>query len=235
MNQALSFRVYAFLVGVSLLSKLLAASVSLAWDPNTDPDFVGYRIYYGPVDTKLQVIDTGSATSVNITNLIEAITYQFYATAYNSEGLESAPSSTITYTVPPSVVISTGDTDGDGLPDAYEVANGLNPNDPADALADNDGDGVTNLQEFYAGTDPNDPGSSLRITGSNIQEGSILIQFTTVLARTYVLQANDNFPSGEWVPLSNGLIGTGTEMQLADTIGDSSAQRMYRVVTAGPN
>lgn len=48
------------------------------------------------------------------------------------------------------------DSDGDGLPDAWEKKYGLNPNDAADASADADGDGFTNLEEFQAGTDPND-------------------------------------------------------------------------------
>jgi len=40
------------------------------------------------------------------------------------------------------------------MPDAYEIANGLDPLDAADATEDADGDGFTNLQEFRAGTDP---------------------------------------------------------------------------------
>lgn len=43
------------------------------------------------------------------------------------------------------------DTDNDGLPDAWEKANGLNPNDPADANADADDDGYTNIEEWLNG------------------------------------------------------------------------------------
>lgn len=38
-------------------------------------------------------------------------------------------------------VITGGDSDGDGIPDEIEIANGLDPNDPVDAFEDHDGDG----------------------------------------------------------------------------------------------
>jgi hypothetical protein len=40
------------------------------------------------------------------------------------------------------------DSDHDGMPDAWETANGLNPNDPVDRNDDRNGDGYTNLEEY---------------------------------------------------------------------------------------
>ena len=45
------------------------------------------------------------------------------------------------------------DSDSDGLPDAWELAHGTDPNTP-DADLDPDNDGRTNLEEYNAGTDP---------------------------------------------------------------------------------
>ena len=40
------------------------------------------------------------------------------------------------------------DSDGDGMPDEWETANGLNPNDPSDANGDCTGDGYTNIEKY---------------------------------------------------------------------------------------
>jgi hypothetical protein len=47
-----------------------------------------------------------------------------------------------------------GDSDCDGLPDAWELANGMDPNDPRGALEDVDGDGLNAAAEFAYGTNP---------------------------------------------------------------------------------
>lgn len=44
------------------------------------------------------------------------------------------------------------DTDGDGMPDAWETEHGLDPKVGSDGAADSDSDGFTNVEEFLNGT-----------------------------------------------------------------------------------
>jgi len=81
------------------------------------------------------------------------------------------------------------DTDGDGIPNGYEIAHGLDPLDPTDAFHDNDGDGFNNLLEYQAGTDPNDFNSTPLIITSVAQQGSdVVLTWTTVGNKTNVVQ-----------------------------------------------
>lgn len=52
------------------------------------------------------------------------------------------------------------DSDSDGMHNSWEVANGLNRDDPVDAALDKDGDVASNLIEYNAGTDANNAGST---------------------------------------------------------------------------
>ena len=47
------------------------------------------------------------------------------------------------------------DSDNDGIPDRWELENGLDPNDPSDAGLDSDKDALTNLEEYSHLTNPN--------------------------------------------------------------------------------
>lgn len=71
------------------------------------------------------------------------------------------------------------DSDGDGMPDWWELANGLNPFDPNDAGLDPDDDGLTNLDEYRYGTDPFDPDTDDGGTydGIEIERGTNAVNF----------------------------------------------------------
>ena len=72
-------------------------SFTLAWDPSPDPTVVGYRVHYGNSSGNLpQTIDVGNATTATVSNLT-AGQYFFVVTSYNSLGLESTPSTVVTF------------------------------------------------------------------------------------------------------------------------------------------
>ena len=63
------------------------------------------------------------------------------------------------------------DSDGDGMPDDWEIANGLNEN-VNDAAGDPDGDTLTNLQEYGLGTNPQLMDSDVDGLDDNVEDGS---------------------------------------------------------------
>lgn len=59
------------------------------------------------------------------------------------------------------------DSDGDGMPDAWEIKHKLDPKNPADGALDSDRDGYTNIEEYLNGTNPNEK-INYRNLGNNI-------------------------------------------------------------------
>jgi hypothetical protein len=119
------------------------------------------------------------------------------------------------------------DTDGDGIPDWWELAHGLNPNDPTDANRDDDGDGFSNLQEYLAGTDPADPSSALKITALTVTGSNTLITFTTALDKNYAIETANNLHSANWTIVTQNVAGTGNNLQI--TTATNAPALYYRV------
>ncbi len=77
------------------------ASVTLAWNPISNPLVAGYNIYYGGASgVYTNEISAGTATNLTFSNLVFGATYYFAATTYSAAGAESAMSSAVVYTVP---------------------------------------------------------------------------------------------------------------------------------------
>jgi hypothetical protein len=99
------------------------------------------------------------------------------------------------------------DIDGDGMPDAWELAFGLDPNDPSDALGDLDMDGATNLEEFLSGTSPTNVLSALRITSLVVNGPTVSLRIETVSGKRYQIESSAGLSS--WQPIGNSFDGIG--------------------------
>lgn len=121
------------------------------------------------------------------------------------------------------------DSDGDGMPDAWEFLHGLAANDPSDALQDSDGDHLPNLDEFLAGTDPHDAASALRINQVTLGNNRSTLHFNTVSGRTYVAERTGDLSGGIWLPIAPQVNGTGNTIQIVDSAAASQAPRFYRL------
>jgi len=100
------------------------------------------------------------------------------------------------------------DSDGDGMPNGWESAYGLDPHSAADAAADKDGDGASNLLEYIAGTDPTNAASlptpvslaltmsapSTAVVGTNMTYSFTVSNSSSASAANVIV--TDNLPAG---------------------------------------
>jgi hypothetical protein len=97
------------------------------------------------------------------------------------------------------------DSDGDGLPDAWEqmlidvLGDGrtladIKPDDDAD------GDGLSNLQEYLTGTYAFDSEDGLRLDIVGTREGRPLLDFMAIRGRTYTILSSTNMTT--WEPVN---------------------------------
>ncbi len=100
-------------------SSCFASSVALQWDPNTDADLAGYKVYYNGDSSSLPFNGTGAVegvspldlhnqTSATISGLDPGHAYYFAVTAYNTSGVESSYSNIVSVPelLPPTISIS---------------------------------------------------------------------------------------------------------------------------------
>jgi len=118
------------------------------------------------------------------------------------------------------------DTDGDGLPDSWELRyfGSLSESRGGDP----DRDGLTNLQEFRAGTHPMDAGSSLRITAVRLVGGQARITFRSVAGKSYRVERTDSLTGAPWSMAADNVAGTGAEVEVPAR-AEGYPSRFYRV------
>jgi len=128
------------------------------------------------------------------------------------------------------LTVASSDTDGDGMPDAWEIAHGLDPN-VNDAALDPDRDGMTNWQEYQAGTDPQDSSSYLKVTAVSLSPGSCAVTFLALSNRTYTVLYKDSLSPGLWSRLGDVSARATNRIESVRDNGPNGAQRFYRLAT----
>lgn len=114
------------------------------------------------------------------------------------------------------------DSDGDGLPDAWERAllgqldGDLKKVNPGD---DTDGDGLSNLDEYISGSYAFDKKDGFALTAVRPPGGSLLLEFMAIKGRTYTLHGSTDLV--EWVSVP---------FQLATDPAGAAGRRSYQAV-----
>ncbi len=128
------------------------------------------------------------------------------------------------------------DTDGDGLPDAWERMQlyyaGLDFNNLAliGPNGDLDNDGNSNLQEYIAGTYATDAEETLYLKMKEVSPTQASFEFFAITGKTYRLEQSANFSS--WTP-AEFTVGTGTTAATTYTATDVGVKNGFVQVAAG--
>ena len=238
---------FFFFVTLVFLSPLtvrsvLAADVTLEWDPNSEPDIAGYKIYYGlESGNYTTTINVGNFTTCVISDLDSGQTYYFAATAYNNDGYESDYSNEVSYTVPSGnqPPVANAGSDQTVAEEVTVTLNGSSSTDPDD--------GIASYQWTQTG------GTSVTLSGSTtvnatftapiVGSGGAALTFQLTVTDTGGLQSTDicivNVTWQNEAPVANaGTDQTVTEGATASLNGSSSTDpddgiASYRWVQTG--
>lgn len=119
------------------------------------------------------------------------------------------------------------DSDGDGVPDFWEMEMGTRPF-VADATEDPDADGFSNYAEWLAGTNPLDASSYLRFEAILPGEGRVTLRFRAMADRGYTVLGTSAMPGGEWSKVADVEPGTNRLVELDQAVAGTM---FYRLVT----
>lgn len=129
----------------------------------------------------------------------------------------------------PGKSFTTVDSDGDGMPDWWEIANGLNPL-LVDGDLDSDHDGFSNRQEYLAGTHPLDPASRFAFQSVVVTNGAVELEFSASAHRSYTIFYCDLADGSRWTKLKDV---AASDAEHAVVVRDEAAlanARFYRLV-----
>lgn len=108
-----------------------AGDVTLAWDPNTEPEIAGYKLYFGKTSRNyLESVDIGNATRYTLMNLTDGVTYYFAVTAYDIYGHESDYSAELVHGVNNQSPVASAGPDQTVPEGEMATLNGANSHDP---------------------------------------------------------------------------------------------------------
>ncbi|MGV3773611.1 MAG: lamin tail domain-containing protein [Verrucomicrobiales bacterium] len=122
------------------------------------------------------------------------------------------------------------DADADGLPDAWERSNGLDPQSAAadqSGSGDLDGDGLSNFDELKTGTSPTDPASTLGLQYKLTTPRDLELSFTPVIGRAYAVYYSDTLQPNSWALLKSYPAATSTNAIL---IKERPKARYYKLM-----
>jgi len=185
-SSRLKFRMFAQR-GASSSSWVVSFSIT-----NQTSNTLVFMKSYTNCTAALAALDNGTATWENYEDVVGLASMNVHdgiRMFITTNALENLPAFT-----------SARDTDNDGMPDVWEIANLFTTNSPADATQDADSDGLNNRDEFVAGTNP-------RAADSDGDGVSDLVE-RTYLSNPLLASSKPDFAGTPW-PSGEDLDGNG--------------------------
>ncbi len=131
-------------------------------------------------------------------------------------------------------VVPGADTDGDGIPDAWEMLYATNLT-TFTATSDTDGDGVSDRNEYFADTNPQDPNDNLALAVINISGASTRdLTWKSRPTRFYRIDSSTNLLTGTWTDSGLGLQNPDPGATTLRTVTTAQTQSLFRVKAVRP-